>query len=386
MENLVLMITPNAFPNGDAGAVRDLSFAKIYQMLGYTVCHIGQNKEKLQGCFEDVTFFSLYTQASNIPQQFFRFISYKKKLFETIKRIEKKYGQPTVIHLYDSPHGGIEKIKKYASRINAKLIHDSVEWYSPCEFAKGKWDKSYILKDHLNRKLIDTSFRVIGISSYLRNYFEGKGIKSIRIPVIIDTEAGVGQPIHTWNKINIVYAGSPAKKDLLRNILTAYAAVSEKVRSKLFLNVVGVSEQQAIEQKMCTKEEIESIRNNIMFHGRVSRDKVLDVLAVSDFSVLVRPAAERYAMAGYPTKTVEAMANSVAMLCNLSSDLGMYLKDDINAIIIENESVSALCRGFERVSELSKESVLRIRENARDTATEHFDYRKYVKTMKDFLK
>ena len=386
MEKNVLMISTNAFPNGDAGAVRDLSFAQIYQELGYTVFHIGQGKEKSHGSFEQVDYFSLYTPASNIWQQLVRYISYRKRLFRAIKMIEEKYGKPTVIHLYDSPYGGIKKIKKYASRINAKLIHDSVEWYSPCEFAKGRWDKSYILKDRLNRKLIDTSFRVIGISSYLRNYFESKGIKSIRIPVIIDTAAGVSQPIHMWNKINLVYAGSPAKKDLLGNILTAYAMLPSETRNKLFFNIAGVSEQQVIEQKMCTKKEIESIRENIKFHGRVSRDKVLDILAISDFSVLVRPAAERYAMAGYPTKTVEAMANSVAMLCNLSSDLGMYLKDNINAIIIENESVSALCRGFERVSKLSKESVLKIRENARDTATEHFDYRKYVKTVEDFLK
>lgn len=386
MKKLVLMISPNAFPNGDAGAVRDLSFAKIYQELGYTVCHIGQNKEKSHGNFENVTFFSLHTQASNLPQKFVRYVSYKKKLFDTIKKIEEKFGQPAVIHLYDSPHGGIKKIKKYASRINAKLIHDSVEWYSPCEFEKGKWDKAYILKDRLNRKLIDTSFRVIGISSYLQNYFESKGIKSIRIPVIIDTDTGISQPIHTWNKINIVYAGSPAKKDLLSNMLSAYIMLPSEIRNKLFFNIVGVSEQQAVKEQMCTQEEINRISNSIKFYGRVSREKVLDVLAISDFSVLVRPAAERYAMAGYPTKTVEAMANSVSMICNISSDLGMYLKDETNAVIIENESVSALCRGFIRVSEFSKESVLKIRKNARNTAVEHFDYRNYIKPMENFLK
>ena len=45
----VLMVVPSNFPNGDAGAVRDMAFAKIYQELGYEVYLIGAGKTGKKG-------------------------------------------------------------------------------------------------------------------------------------------------------------------------------------------------------------------------------------------------------------------------------------------------------------------------------------------------
>ena len=45
----VLMVVPSNFPNGDAGAVRDMAFAKIYQELGYEVDYIVFDLEWNQG-------------------------------------------------------------------------------------------------------------------------------------------------------------------------------------------------------------------------------------------------------------------------------------------------------------------------------------------------
>ena len=45
----ILIVSPNNFPENDAGAVRDCTFAKIYQQLGYDVFHIGMNPTSKSG-------------------------------------------------------------------------------------------------------------------------------------------------------------------------------------------------------------------------------------------------------------------------------------------------------------------------------------------------
>ena len=57
---IALIISPNDFPNGDAGALRDLSFAKIYKQLGYEVFCICKNKKEFEGEYQDIKYKSLY--------------------------------------------------------------------------------------------------------------------------------------------------------------------------------------------------------------------------------------------------------------------------------------------------------------------------------------
>ena len=71
------------------------------------------------------------------------------------------------------------KIKQYASQHTIQLYHDSVEWYSPAEFKKGERDRSYQLNNLINSKIIDKSFKVISISTYLEKYYSSKNICTI---------------------------------------------------------------------------------------------------------------------------------------------------------------------------------------------------------------
>ena len=101
--------------------------------------------------------------------------------------------------------------------------------------------------------------------------------------------------------------------------------------------------------------------------------------------MLLRPAQERYAKAGFPTKVVEAMAHGVAMLCNLSSDLSEYLVDGENALIAADEGVDAVRAALLRAAALPGEEILRLRRAARDLAERAFDVRCYLADMERFL-
>lgn len=381
-----LMVVPSNFPNADAGAVRDLAFAKIYQKLGYEVVLIGMGQGKAKGTYDEVVYYSLYRERKTAMDHFAYYFGYKNRCQRLIKEIIKKRSKPAVIHINDISHGMIRSLISFAEKESIPIIHDSTEWYSPCEFKKGKYDKSYLLKDRLNRKVIREPVRVIAISDFLRNHFEKRGLQTVRIPVIMDVletkfSASCEECKNSvGDKIRFIYAGSPASKDHLKEIIDAVYSSPSEVQDKIELHLFGVDKTQ-----LCSLAQIDNIPSCVNAYGRVPREMVLDTMGEMDFSLLLRPAEERYAKAGFPTKSVEAMSHGVAMMCNVTSDLGLYLKDGENAVIVENCSVEAVLESFEKVAGLSRYEIDAIKRNARKLAEDHFDYRGYVESVRNLI-
>ena len=107
-------------------------------------------------------------EESNLIEKVKSVIGFKKSMKCIIEKIEKQYGMISILHIVDIPVNAISFIKKYAATYKCNLIHDSVEWYSPCQFRRGKFSSGYLQKDLLNRVIIDEKFKVIAISNYLR--------------------------------------------------------------------------------------------------------------------------------------------------------------------------------------------------------------------------
>ena len=317
----VLMVVPSNFPNGDAGAVRDMAFANIYQVLGYKVFLIGAGRGAREGYYQGVRYYSMYRQANTLKDHLIKFLSSSNDYMTLINKIIEENGKPEVIHINSIPESAIGKLIYISKKNDIPLLHDSTEWYSPCEFSRGKLDKAYILKDRLNRKVIRNPIKVIGISSYLTEHFQQRGLKAVRIPVIMDVK-NTETSVNTDEKVKLIYAGSPAKKDYLKEIVLGVTLLSEENQKKLELHILGATDEQ-----IRRLTQLEKLPDCIKPYGRVPREKVEEVMLQMDFSVLLRPSGERYAKAGFPTKSVEAMSHGVAMICNISSDLGMYLKD-----------------------------------------------------------
>lgn len=375
----VLMITPNKFPEGDAGAVRDGYFAKIYQDIGYDVVHIGMDTKLKEGNYKNIIFYSLYRPNSSLLTKITNTISYKKRLEEIVASIRSRIGNPSLIHIYDLSEAGIVWAKKIAVENSIPIIHDSVEWYSPCEFKQGRFAYPYLMKQRTNTKLIDKPVAVIAISSYLEKHFKQKGLKTIRIPVIMDSLDYSPKQRSSEKLIKLVYAGSPAKKDYLKECIIAFKRLEPEVKSKFEFTILG-ADSMYVEQ-CCSGD----VPKEITAYGRVPRKIVISKLEENDFSLLLRPDDERYAKAGFPTKSVEAMMNGCAMICNLTSDLGMYLKDGKNAIIVERCTIEAMYQALLRVSELNNEQIDKLKEEARRTAEMSFDFRIYTDKVEEFI-
>lgn len=375
----VLMVVPSNFPNGDAAAVRDMTFAYIYQELGYEIYLIGAGRGAKEGKFNEVHYYSIYQEAKTLFEHARKFLSASGQYKKLIERVVAQNGQPSLIHINSIPERTIGYLIGIAKQMNIPILHDSTEWYSPCEFPHGKWDKAYILKDRLNRKIIRKPIKVIGISSYLTEHFQSRGLRSVRVPVIMDVK-NTRIAVNKEQKVKLIYAGSPANKDYLREIVIGTTLLSQKLQNKMELHILGANEQQIIELT-----GLQVLPDYICVYGRVPREKVEEVMLKMDFSVLLRPSDERYTKAGFPTKSVEAMSHGVAMICNLSSDLGMYLKDGENAIVVNGYDEKSFSQSLERVLSMNRQRIDLIKKESRRLAEDVFDYRNWIETIEGFI-
>ena len=82
---------------------------------------------------------------------------------------------------------------------------------------------------------------------------------------------------------------------------------------------------------------------------------------------------------------MESLKNGTPPICNISSDLGQYLVDQQNAIIIDgcnSESVEKAIRTALQMDVIDRVSM---RKAARETAVKNFDYRLYSNQLLSFL-
>ena len=375
-----LIVTYYRYPQGDAGAVRQHSFAKLLTQIGYDVTVIGMGdadpgKVKQYDGIDYVSFRHIGKLA-----RFQNILCYKKEL----QKFLAKTGAPDVILFVGAPYPALRSLKKYAGKNAVKLLHDSVEWYSPEEFRLGEKDPSYIEKNLLNTKWIDASFRVIGISTLLEKHFAGRGCRTARIPVILDVEKQSHRKNTDAQKTVLLYAGSPGLKDCLKNMLEGCALLSKEQLAKLEIRLLGISENQ-LGACGVSAETVSALGSSLRAMGRVPREAVLENLEQADFTMLLRHENLRYAQAGFPTKVAESLASATPVICNLSSDLSMYLQDGENALICEANTSSAFAKAVARALQTDAAAKKAMCSRARETAEQSFDYRRYQDVLTALL-
>lgn len=380
------IITYSNCPNEDAGAVRQHSFAKAFKSIGFEVLEVGMGYTKQYEIYEydDSKYVSLRNEISKNRGSFEYLFEHKKKL-KFLLETQLKYCKFDVIMFRGLPYNTLQYLKRYARKNDTVLIYDCVEWYSPQQFKKGRFDLLYIQQNMYNKVWIDRPIRVIAISNYLYKNFQSKGIEVVYIPVIMDIKEIQYEKTKIANKLILLYAGQPGKKDYLKEVIEGLLLLTKHEQEKVELRIIGTTQNQLIENTGLTVEQINILRNSISIIGRVKREEVLNQLSTADFTVLLRSTTQRYAKAGFPTKVVESLASGTPVMLNLTSDLGNYIHDMKEGIIIEDCTSDAFAVAIRKALSLNRNELISMQKNARDSAVKNFDYIHYVNELKILL-
>lgn len=384
-EKLFLIITVNKFPHGDAGAVRLNAFAKMILSKNFQpyVVSLGESSDFSEKTFDNIKHISLRYSDDNLLYRFLGRILYVKHLKKVIDRFSPN---DIAAILFDSGSTSLFKyLKQYSKKYNIPLVFDDVEWYSASEYKLGCLNPFYRHNNMINKKLIDRSLKSVAISTFLEDHFKSKDIRTIRIPVIMDTEnISFSKKQFAPDKvIKIIYAGQVGGKDRLFEMVEAISMLSDAERNRISFNIFGITRQQFV--SVFNDSILNNCGSSVVFWGRVSREEVISALNNADFSFLLRPENERYAKAGFPTKIVEALSTGTPVMCNLTSDLDLYLHNKINSIIVENCSASACLKALKVVLSLSEDELSILSVKARSTAMEYFDWKKYSDSFINFV-
>lgn len=387
----ILYTGPFRFPSGDAAAARILNNAKIFKLLGYNVTIIswggrpcesdkcGDGNYYYEG-FRYVNTGDIDGKENNVFRRLFRhFFSGKKALNITARMID----DINVVIAYNPSMYFTNKMLSLCKQHSIAFVSDLTEWYDPNEFPGGKLaPPSWI--NELNMTLTQKKIRnKIVISSFLNNYY--KKSNNIILPPLIDrTEikwSNSKTVLPFFDGVRIIYAGNPSKKDLLATMLDAVISCLKK-GLKLQFVIVGVSKENI--KNYTNNQDVFSLRDNILFCGRVDQTEVPSYYKVSDFSIIIREKTRKN-MAGFPTKLAESMMAGCPVILNYTSDIANYVSDGYNGFVISDHSSTELEAILSNIVNLSRNDVSLMKSNAIKSAIEKIDYSNFVDEMNDFI-
>jgi glycosyltransferase involved in cell wall biosynthesis len=297
------------------------------------------------------------------------------------KLLKKQSEKADVLIYYGSSSRFLFPLLQYARRNKIKIMADVVEWYDYSHLPLGQFGLA-ALDIHLGMtKFIPRCDGAIVISTFLKNYFASKNLKTIRIPVLIDTRSTFFREVHVESfdkkQLHLIYAGTPGKKDNVLNVIQTVEQLAKSGVSIQF-HLLGSSKS---DLGFYPKD---IFSDAIVFHGKILQHLVPKYLEQADFSILLRP-NKRYSQAGFPTKFVESLNAGLPVIANLTSDLGLYLKDGYNGFIVNTVSADTLTEKIKGILLMDKNELLMMKKNARQTAIDQFDYRIYSGMLQDFL-
>lgn len=380
-----LILVSSYFPKGVAISSRMLNFCRLLRDSGYSVHVItghAKDQEVIPGktyILEGITYQVVSAEDGSSKESFFGTKGF-------VKECKRYLDENSVDFVFLTASTQIyRKLQRIISTHKVKYYVEQCEWMDVSTYKFGYIDPRFLMSELLCRKGYYHPDGIVSISRLLDKHYKDLGIRSIRIPTILDVKNTVYETHNRFDdRIHIVFAGSlGGSKELMKPIIEALAEHDE-FRNKIIFDVYGPTEKQIVTNIGDNVELLNSAGNSIVIHGRIPQEQIPDVYSNSDYLIFVRPQRQS-SNAGFPTKFAESMAVGTPVITNKTGDIGLYLKNGENGFLLPDNNTEAVCECFERLLKISSEEYARMRRAARETAEENFDYRVYIEEVSHFF-
>lgn len=382
----IAVLTKAPFPEGNASATYVLNVCRVLNACGHQVTVFGCLRSAplhfpTNGEIEGIA----YRNFSAFSKRKISVYFYDRLWGHYIIDVLKNYDRFDIIFLYGGSRTEAEKVFLFCKKRKTLYCAFNCEWFTEESFQSSVSSK--LVKDMVGLIPFNADHADLGvlISSLLLSYFQKHKIPSIFIPNIVDLND------YKWNcrkvlpkgeVLKLAYAGVPGVgKDELGTVISAISLLPEDLKGKVELHIYGSTVSQL--QEYLSMVGIPKLPNGVYCHGRKPQNEIPALLNECHFTILIRKPTLR-ANAGFSTKMVESYASGVPFIANVTGDIGVYLKNGENGVLVHDESVEA-CRDaiLEAYHLLPRNEEMR--RHAFATAEEYFEYRKYIPKMKDFL-
>lgn len=387
----IIFIGDYLFPEGDAAAVRTLSLARICRDLGFAVTVIGKGRLRSEDYdretgghrIEGIRYLTMNPKPVSAIQRVRHPVSRMRQSVSALEALNLENARAVIINASGSARH-VPFVSTFCRRRSIPLIGDVCEWYDPRQMNYGRLDPAYAVFYLVFHCFLPRIRHLIVISRMLERHFAGCGRNVIRIPPAVDPTKIACVDRTPRDRLVLLYAGLPGRKDLLREILVALASLAPDERARIEFRLLGPTKQELIKLLGRSASLLNVLAHTVKPMGRVPRHEVLDELQKAHFTVLLRP-DKRYANAGFPSKVPESLAAGAPVLLNLTSDLGEYLDDGTAALPVHGCSAVEVAKAIRRALQLGPAELHEFRRCARAKAEQYFDYRLYLDSFETYL-
>lgn len=298
----------------------------------------------------------------------------------TADYIRRNRPRPDALIVYGTHLGYLLRMRKLSRSLRIPLILDVVEWYAAEDLPGGRLGP-YAFSNMLSMRRVSLSADgYFVISERLARHYQRTGRPVEIIPPLFTAPPGIADK---WSvsegRLHLVYAGSPGKKEALETLIGGLS-IAVAAGAEVTLHLVGMTEAdlRAVPGGSAWLD-IPHTASTICY-GQVPNDRAKEIVARSDFSLLLRP-PRRSNQFGFPSKLAESMMLGTSVIANLFSDLPVFLRDGENALLLPELSKRAFGRTVMRAANIAAETQMVMHQNAQAVAQTHFDYQNYAQPM-----
>lgn len=396
VENKTIAYVGNfSFPYGNASGSRVLCNGKLLKSLGYEVIFIGLDNSLSQDAtlksteneFEKFTYYNL-----PYPNGIKGWLDYKKK-FKQVSTLLDEYKMHSVIS-YGSPALSLFGIlmKRWCKTNKILFLADVVDWMGAGVGSLAYRAVKFIDNDYQKRILNTKTDGVICISSYLSQFYQKKGKKTIVIPPLVDRKRfdDLKFEFDSDMPIKLIYIGRPfltdgrkVKEHSYKDRLDIVIDTLSNVRDENFIfNIYGLNKDEYLSTITRHTSILEELKTKIIFHGFIENENAIREIAKSDFTILFRH-KNKMNTAGFPTKFSESLSCGTPIITTETSDLHIYLEEGKNGFFVNIDREKTLQKKLRKILSMRKEEILVMKEYCRNTS--YFDYKKFKVKMQPFL-
>lgn len=352
--SIVFIYDGFTFPDGEASTNRVHSYSKGFIENGYNVhviCFANQYDSPGDGIINGIKYY--HTFGKRKRNKYFIVRTFQKilKFFKTLILLTRinKQDKVKVIVLYTAIFGTHIYSWLLSRIIGTKIIKEISEHPMKPFFNKGAF-LTKIGQLKLRTELYFTD-GILCISKFLVEYFGTHGFEKRRLIIIPSTVDPSrfhdnGHPSPCPFPYIGYFGGLTFERDNINLLVEAFASIADKYPG-MHLVLGGFCKPEE-------KIQLENLISDLGMWPRVEllkylpRDEITRYIKHSDVLVMVR-GTDLKAQASFPSKIIEYLATAKPVITVNVGEISEYLKDGVNAYLVEGGSSKAIAEKIEYV-------------------------------------